>query len=107
MDFGAQTITTINNAAKTYTVKKFSDVAGAAGNTDVMSMDMDMDMGRGGPPMKMQVEMDLWISCDVSGAEDMRAFYRKNLANFPWAAISGGADRQPERELLSPRKCHR
>jgi len=112
MDFGAQTITTINNAQKTYTVKKFSDVAGAAGNTEVtfdvkdtgqkkvvngfnasetiITMSMDMDAGRGGPPMKMQMEMDLWISSDVPGVGDMRAFYQKNLANFPWAAMSGG-----------------
>ena len=113
LDFGSQTITTINNAAKTYTVKKFSDVAGASGNTDVtfdvketgqkkmvngfnasetvITMNMDMDLGRGGPPMKMQVETDLWISSDVPGASDMRAFYQKNLASFPWAAMSGGA----------------
>jgi len=112
MDFGAQTITTINNAQKTYSVKKFGDMAGAAGNTDVtfdvkeagqkkvingfnatetiVTMNMDMDMGRGGPPMKMQMEMDLWISSDVPGAGDMRAFYQKNLANFPWAAMAGG-----------------
>src|SRR5580700_6854928 len=32
MDFGAQTITTINNAQKTYSVKKFGDVGGAASN---------------------------------------------------------------------------
>lgn len=112
MDFGAQTITTINNAQKTYSVKKFSDMAGAAGNTDVtfdvketgqkkvingfnatetiVTMNMDMDAGRGGPPMKMQMEMDLWISSDVPGVSDMRAFYQKNLANFPWAATAGG-----------------
>src|SRR5258708_40207908 len=29
MDFDAQTITTINNSAKTYTVSKFSDLGGA------------------------------------------------------------------------------
>jgi hypothetical protein len=48
-----------------------------------------MDMGRGGAPVKMQMEMDLWISSDVPGAGDMRAFYQKNLANFPFAAMSG------------------
>jgi len=112
MDFGSQTITTINNAQKTYSVKKFGDVGGAASNADVtvdvketgqkkvvngfnasetiVTINMDMDAGRGGPPMKMQMEMDLWISSDVPGVGDMRAFYEKNLANFPWAAMSGG-----------------
>jgi hypothetical protein len=112
MDFGTQTVTTINNAQKTYNVKKFEDVASAAGNTDVtfdvketgqtkvingfnatetiVTMNMDMDAGRGGPPMKMLMEMDLWISLDVPGGGDMRAFYQKNLANFPWAAMAGG-----------------
>src|SRR2546430_901739 len=30
LDFDAQTITTVNNTAKTYTVKSFNDLAGAA-----------------------------------------------------------------------------
>jgi hypothetical protein len=112
VDFAAQTVTTSNNAQKTYTVKKFEDAGGAAGNTDVtfdvketgqkkmvngfnatetiVTMNMDMDAGRGGPPMKMQMEMDLWISSDVPGASDMRAFYQKNLASFPWAAMAAG-----------------
>jgi hypothetical protein len=111
VDFGAQTITTINNAQKTWTVKKFIDVAGSGNNTTDVSFDVkgtgqkkvingfnatetivtmstDMDAGRGGPPMKMQVEMDLWIASDVPGAGDMRAFYQKNLASFPWAAMA-------------------
>ncbi len=122
MDFGAQTITTINNAQKTYTVKKFSDIGSAATNTDVtidvketgqkkvvngfnatetiVTMNMDMDAGRGGPPMKMQMEMDLWISSDVPGVGDMRAFYQKNLANFPWAAMTGGGGNQSMQKAM-------
>jgi hypothetical protein len=111
IDFGSQTITTINDAQKTYTVKKFSDLPNPGANaTDVtfdvkdtgqkkvvngfnasetiITMSMDMDTGRGGPPMKMQVEMELWIASDVPGVGDMRAFYQKNLASFPWAAMS-------------------
>jgi hypothetical protein len=112
MDFGAQTITIVNNAQKTYTVRKFGDMGATAGNTDVtfdvketgqkkvvngfnvtetiVAINMDMDAGRGGPPVKMQMEMELWISSDVPGVGEMRAFYEKNLASFPWAAISGG-----------------
>src|SRR5579862_8065968 len=35
IDFGAQTITTINNAQKTYSVKKLSDLTGPGVNTEV------------------------------------------------------------------------
>jgi hypothetical protein len=35
--------------------------------------------------------MDLWISSDVPGSSEVRAFYEKNMANFPWAAMTGGA----------------
>jgi hypothetical protein len=111
MDFAAQTITTINNAQKTYVVKKFSDLTTAAGTMDVtmdvketgqkkmvngfnatemiVTMNMDMDMGRG-QAMKMQMEMDMWVSPDVPGAGEMRDFYKKNAANFPWSALSEG-----------------
>jgi len=113
IDFGAQTVTTINTAQKTYTLKKFSDVAaGTAANMDMtvdvkdtgqtkvingmnatealITMDMDMELGRGAPPMKMQMEMHLWISPDVPGSSEVRAFYEKNMANFPWTAMAGG-----------------
>ena len=115
LDFGAQTITTINNAQKTYTVKKFSDLsmAGAGANVDVsvdvketgqtkningfntsetiLTMNMDMDMGRGGQAMKMQVEMDMWISSDPPGVGEMRAFYQKNASSFPYSALAASA----------------
>jgi len=112
LDFGAQTITSINGAAKTYTVKKFNDPGAVAVPEDVsvdvketgqtkvingfnatetiVTMSMDMEMGRGAPAMKLKMEMDMWISPDVPGAGDMRAFYQKNAANFPWAAMAGG-----------------
>jgi hypothetical protein len=113
IDFGAQTVTTVNTGQKTYTVKKFSEVAAGPGaNLDMtvdvkdtgqtkvingmnatealITMDMDMEMGRGAPAMKMQMEMHLWISPDVPGSSEVRAFYEKNMANFPWTAMAGG-----------------
>ncbi len=119
IDFGAQTVTTVNHAQKTVSVKKFGEIAGAAtANTEVsfdvketgqkkvingfnasetvITMGMDMETGRGAasnmPAMKMQMEMDLWVSPDVPGAAEMRAFYRKNAAGFPWAALTGGGN---------------
>jgi hypothetical protein len=42
--------------------------------------------------MKMQMEIDMWRSSDVPGAQELKAFYQKNGARFPWAAMgSGGA----------------
>lgn len=115
IDFEAQTITSVNNTQKTYTVKKISDLVagGAAANADisadvketgqtksvngfnanevVVTMSTDIEMGRGAPPLKMQLEMDMWVSTDVPGAGEAHAFYRKNAANFPWAALAAGS----------------
>jgi len=113
MDFDAQTITTINNAQKTVSVKAFGDLGGAAGqNVDmkvdvketgqkktingfnaselVMTMEVEQP-GRGGAPgVKVQMEMDMWISPDPPGAGELRAFYTKNGSRFPYAALAGG-----------------
>jgi len=110
LDFDAQTITHINNKAKTYTVTKFSDVGAAMKGADVetkidvketgqkktingfnateviMTMEVETPQSAkaGG---KMQMEMDMWLSSDVPGAKEVRAFYQKNAANLPWAAL--------------------
>ncbi len=113
MDFDAQTITTVNKSQKTYTVKKFSDVGTGMAGTE-MTMDVketgqkkningfdarellltvDVDnpqmAGRG---MKMQMEMHIWISSAVPGADELHAFYKRNMGNFPWAAIMQGGN---------------
>ena len=113
IDFDAQTFTHIDNRAKTYSVTKFSDLGQALkdANTDVkvdvketgqrkningynaseviLSMEMDNPQARQAG-MKMRMEMDMWISSDVPGSQEMRAFYEKNGGKFPWAAMAGG-----------------
>ena len=113
LDFDAQTITHINTAQKTYTVSKFSDLGNLASkggmeiNIDVketgqrktingfnasemvMTMEMDNPQSRQ-QGMKMKMEMDIWVSPDVPGAQELRAFYQRNAARFPWDAIAGG-----------------
>jgi hypothetical protein len=116
IDFDAQTVTTVSDSQKTYTVKKFSDLALPAGtnmdmNVDVketgqkkvvngfnaremvVTMFMDIDTGRG-QSMQMQMEMDMWVSGDVPGASEIRAFYKRNAANFPWSAVMGASGNQ-------------
>ncbi|HXE62318.1 MAG TPA: hypothetical protein VN519_02205 [Bryobacteraceae bacterium] len=115
IDFAAQTITTINKVQKTYKVQKFGDVAAAGSNADVsvnvqdtgqtktingynakeslVTLDVDLATGRG-PAMKMAAEIEVWRSTDVPGAAEMRAFYEKNAANFPWAAMMGAGGNQ-------------
>jgi hypothetical protein len=112
LDFDAQTITTVAKSRKTYTVKKFSDVGQNAELGDVTAdvketgqkkningfdasellMTVDVDnpamQGRG---MKMQMEMHIWISSGVPGADELRAFYKRNMGNFPWAAMMGSS----------------
>lgn len=111
LDFDAQTITHISNSNKTYTVQKFSEVAQSAGDMNVtadlketgqkkvingfnateMLMTVDVDSpARSG--MKMQMEMHIWVSPDVPGSQEMRAFYHRNADRFPWSAMASGAN---------------
>jgi hypothetical protein len=113
MDFEAQTLTSINNNDKTYTVTKFSDLGQALKDTGadvqidvketgqhksingfncsqvVMTMTME-GMQQGPPGMKMTVEMEMWLSPDVPGASEARAFFQKNGDKFSYASMAGG-----------------
>ena len=115
VDFDAQTVTTLNKTQKNYSVMKFSEIGQAAkpdgidakidvketGETKmidgfkasqtVMTMEVDTPhMGQAG--MKMQMEIDIWRSSDVPGAREMKAFYQRNGADFPWSVMgSSGA----------------
>jgi len=115
-DFDAQTSTYIDSSQKTYRVTKFSDMGEALGksrqdvNIDVketgqkktingynasemvISAELDSPTGRQAG-MKMHMEVDFWISADVPGAQDLRAFYQRNAAKFPWGAMAGDGGR--------------
>jgi hypothetical protein len=113
IDFDAQTISLIHKSQKTYSVMKFSDMGQVLKQADidakidvketgqkktingfnatetVMTMEMDSpQMSKAG--MKMQMEIDMWRSSDVPGAQELKAFYLKNAGNFPWTAMAGG-----------------
>jgi hypothetical protein len=116
LDFDAQTITNIDQTQKTYTVTKFADMGAAVSkanlqvNVDVketgqrktingfnaseviLSMEMDSPQGRQAG-MKMHIEMDIWISPDVPGGQELRAFYQRNAGKFPWTAMAGDGGR--------------
>ncbi len=112
IDFDAQTITTVNNARKIFTVHSFSEIADAGRTAPgitidsketgqrktvngfdakelILTMDMDMSQGRG-MGGKMQIEVDMWIASGVPGASEVRSFFQKNAARFPWSAMGGG-----------------
>ncbi|MGO4883212.1 MAG: DUF4412 domain-containing protein [Bryobacteraceae bacterium] len=114
MDFEAQTLTSIDNSTKTYTVTKFSDIANAAANAasgvDVKAdikktgekktingyeatqviVTMDVEMPQASQAgMKPKAEIELWVSHDVPGRDELVAFYHKNAAHFPMAAMGG------------------
>jgi len=117
MDFEAQTITRVDNTKKTYHVTNFSDVGqalkrdqsemtvkvdvketgqrksinGFNASEVIMTMEMDNPQARQAG-MKMQMEMDIWLSTDVPGSQEMRAFYQKNSSRYPWHALTGGAN---------------
>jgi hypothetical protein len=115
LDLSAQTVTQINHTQKTYTVAPFGQFAAAPGQADVdMKIDvqetgqhrtiggfdchqvvvtMDVDspqMGQPGGATKMHMTMDLWVSPDVPGYREMRAFYQRMATGPGWAALTHG-----------------
>jgi len=122
MDFASQTITTVHKTQKTWSVMKFSDVGQVVKQSDVdakmdvketgqkkiingfnateviMTMEMDSpQMSQAG--MKMQMEVDTWLSSDVPGAQELKAFHQKNAGNMPWAAMGGAGMQKAVTEI--------
>src|SRR6266536_572663 len=114
IDFETQTITSFNHKQKTYSVTKFGDVSAAMpqdveakvdiqetgqkktingynATEVVMTMEMDSPQSRQAG-MKMQMEMTMWLSTDVPGVQELRAFYKTNGSRFPWAALGSGGN---------------
>jgi len=116
MDFGSQTITHINHAQKTYSVMPFGEVASQAGqagvevNVDVqetgqrkvisgfncrqviMTMEMDSPQARQqGAAMKMRMTMELWVSPDVPGYQELRSLHQRISSGPGWAAMMRGS----------------
>jgi hypothetical protein len=124
IDFDEQTVTTIHTDQKTYTVSKFADVGqtlqktGAEITADVKEtgqrkningfnaseviMTIQMETAQTQKAgMKMQMEMDIWISSEVPGVQELRAFYQKNMSRFPWAAMGqGGGNENMQKAMV-------
>ena len=127
MDFEAQTMTNISASKKTYSVMKFSDLGSTLKRGDidakvdlketgqkktingfnasevVMSLEMDTPAAAKAG-MKMQMEVDMWLSSDVPGAKELKAFYQKNAGNFPWAALTGGEGSNMQKAMVEMQK---
>jgi len=126
LDFEAQTVTTLNIAHKTYTVTPFNDMTKGAKAPDieakidvketgqkktingynaselVMTMEVDSPQARQMGPMQM--EIDMWISPDVPGYQELREFYRRNAARFPWSAMAAGANPSMQQAMADLQK---
>jgi Domain of unknown function (DUF4412) len=112
LDFGAQTITVLDHSAKTYTVTPFADVSGKLSGVDlnvdvkntgqkkdingfnasqvIVTVDVDMPQAKAAG-MKPNMEMELWISHEVPGGQELASFFKKNAANLSVLAASGAA----------------
>ena len=109
IDLDAQTITTFNNAQKTFTVKSFSDLGTAGSSVNAKAdiretgqkknvngfnasetiMTMEMESPQIG---KSEMEIDMWLSPDIPGGQELRAFYARNVDKFPWQTLGGGGN---------------
>jgi hypothetical protein len=111
IDFDAKTITNINKMRHTYTVVPFSQVgAGIPGAASQAKVDvketgltkniggfnahqvmMTIDSNTQAPgqgSMQLQIEMEWWLSNDVPGAGEVKAFYERHGDEFPWTALT-------------------
>jgi hypothetical protein len=106
LDFSANTITIVNNTAKTVTVRSLADPSAQASAVSVdvketgqhkiingldakevvLTMETDLSQGRG-MGGKAQVEADLWIASGVPGANEMRDFYQANASRLPGSGV--------------------
>jgi hypothetical protein len=114
LDADSQTVTTIDNDRKTYSVKPFGEATAAAGNVgakiDVketgetrtvngfqareLVMSIEVDSPQTALVGKMQMEIDMWLSSDVPGAKEMVGFYQQNGGKMPWGAMAGQGNPQ-------------
>jgi hypothetical protein len=123
IDLDAQTVTSINNGKKSYTVRKFSDLpnisqSGVEVSVDVKSTgqtrningfnahEVIMTMAMDSPEarqkgVKTAFEMTMWISKDVPGSQEAVAFYKRNAGRFPWTAMMGGAGNPSMQKSMS------
>lgn len=118
-DLDAQTVTTINHAAKTYTVSPIAQ-AGAMLQKSGMDIKADvketgqqkrmggfncrqiiMTMTMTGQPMAMTMENEIWISPDVPGAAELKAVGAKMAER---GFYPGGGDAQSKRMMTDLQK---
>lgn len=121
IDFETQTVTAVNKAQKTYTVTPFGQLGGMAQATPDVQVDfketgqhkvingfnasqavMTMEMDQGA--MKMQLEVEFWVSPDVPGAQELGAFYKRNAEHFPWTAVGAGGNPGMQKAMAAMQK---
>jgi GTP1/Obg family GTP-binding protein len=108
-------------------VKSFSDIGAAGKTADVdvkvdaketgqrktingfnaseLVMTMEVDSPQAQQMGKMQMEMNMWLSPDVPGYQQMHDFYQRNLAKFPWTAMAGGANSGMQKAMVDMQKA--
>jgi TonB family protein len=108
LDFEAHSLTRIYKASRRYTVIKLSGLnTGEKADTQVKAdarqtgqkkilggntasellMTVEVPDLRNSGSSAMKMEIDMWLSHSVPGAEELRSVYTKNGGNFPWEAI--------------------
>jgi len=125
MDFEAQTVTSINKTQRTYSVRPFGQLGQAAqdgpelqvdfkqtgqhkvvngfdATQGLMTVQVDMPQAKSG--MKMQMELELWVSPEVPGARELHEFYERNMTRFPWASTGAGGNPGMQRAMAEIQK---
>jgi len=129
LDFDAHTVTSINNATRSYAVRSFADVNAAtkAGDEEVKADSKDtgrkmflngfdasdllitLDVAgidpwtRRAGKTELHLEADTWLSTNIPGSSEVNDFHRRNAGRFPWAAMGGPDPGEPGLDPLKRR----
>lgn len=133
IDLDKQTITTIHNAKKTYSVVTFAEmkqqlqamqqqmasnkdvqdvnasvdvhvtdtgksqnIAGVNAHEEIMTMSISGSDPTTGKTGAMTITMDMWVSPDVPGSDEMLAFYKRMAEELNWMPGMGSMGGRPE-----------
>ncbi|MDE3196508.1 MAG: hypothetical protein KGN84_09200, partial [Acidobacteriota bacterium] len=65
-------------------------------NASEVLMTITVDMPRLG---EVPMEVDIWVSPDVPGSDQVHDFYQRNGAKFPWAAMMAGGNSSMQKAM--------
>jgi len=119
-DFDARTVTLLDNLSKTFAVVRFEELNSRIAGGDVETRESDTESNINGHNARLsnvrmdiqsaelqrmgsqlRLEMDVWLSRDVPGGQEVTAFYQRNMTRFPWGALAQSLNHGANPDLVA------